>query len=95
MGNPSSKPKQAAETEHHDVYTQIGQNNHLEQTNNVIAQELSQMSWYLYLLIILIVIIVVLAILRYLNLSLNKRMDRRAEGSVMRMRSIETPRQTV
>lgn len=71
----------SASNNHNGIYTQIGENNHQE---NTISQGITHIDWYIFIFVIGFLLIVIAVLLRYLNICFNKKIDRRTQGEIFK-----------
>lgn len=86
MGNKLPTPEKTVEQQ--EIITQVGYNNHVQHTNNILNQ-VSQLNWYIFVIIILVAAVGVFFVFRYVNKCINKKIDRRAQANLFRLSKME------
>lgn len=88
MCNSYNKPEPQQSSNNYN--TQIGFKNNIDQDQkNDYVAHLSQMKWYLFILLVLLVLVLVFVCVRYTNICINKRIERRAQANMIQMRRLQ------
>ncbi|KAG7295585.1 hypothetical protein JYU34_009398 [Plutella xylostella] len=82
MCNSVPPPRQ----ENNNFMTQVGLKNSLNQESNNILGHLNHMNWYMFLLLLMLAVVILFFLGRYINISCNKKIERRAAAQSMRLR---------
>lgn len=88
MCNSYNKPEPQQSSTNYN--TQVGLKNKIEQDQaNNYGVHLSQMNWYLFILLVLLVLVLVFFCVRYANICVNKKIERRSQANMIQMRRLQ------